>query len=255
MSEVDQIDNVMTLEDLFLSAEFGQTVVGTPTPVVDDMLFREAPLGAPLLPLAAFPAATGIHDTTTHVRRNRAFATASGVAAALLLAVGVISGAGKPAKSNVQNALPPTTVPNTTPPSGTTQPSGGSSGGQTSGTPSGSGPGGSALIAELSSNERGQSARTGSAAVLAGHPAGTPTPPTSPTSPSTPSSGGTSPSGSVLSPVITLVGQVVVTGGNTVSGVATTLTDVAPPLAPVTGLVGGLGSTLSGLGNNLIAAA
>ena len=34
MSEVDQIDNVMTLEDLFLSAEFGKTVVEEPTPVV-----------------------------------------------------------------------------------------------------------------------------------------------------------------------------------------------------------------------------
>src|SRR5580704_17663593 len=95
MSEVDQIDNVMTLEDLFLSDQFGKPAAAAPSVLIDEALFRDAPLRAPLVPLAAYPMTSGMHASTTHLRRNRSFAAVSGVAAALLLAVGFISSPGK----------------------------------------------------------------------------------------------------------------------------------------------------------------
>jgi hypothetical protein len=255
MSEVDQIDNVMTLEDLFLSAEFGKTVVDTPASAVEP-LFLETSLGAPLLPLASFHLATGTHGTTTHMRRNRAFATASGVAAALLLAVGLISSTGKPSNSGSQTAVNKTTT-TTTPksskssghpksnvgPTGRNVPgSGGSTPGQALGPT-----GGSSHVVTTAYTVGG----TGGGTVGGGTP-GTPTKTPTPSNPA-PSTTGTS--GSVLSPVITLVGQVVVTTGNTVTGVGSTLTTALPPLAPVTNIVSGLGGTLSDLGNNLVIAA
>jgi len=249
MSEVDQIDNVMTLEDLFLSAEFGKTVADAPAPVFEPLFLETSP-GAPLLPLAAFPSTTGTHGTTTHLRRNRAFATASGVAAALLIAVGFISTSGKTGNSGGVHAVK-TTHPNG---SGTKPSKGNNPGGKvpTSGggsTPSFAASSGSPRI-DVAADTIGGTGVGGGGTTIGKPPIGTP--PTKTTNPS-PSTTGTS--GSVLSPVISLVGQVVVTTGNTVTGVGSTLTTALPPLAPVTNIVSGLGGTLSDLGNNLVIAA
>src|SRR5580704_11280829 len=104
MSEVKEYENVMTLEDLFLSHEFGKTAVAMPGAVQEDTLFGGAPPRPLMVPRAAAPAAVGGHASTTHLRRNRMVATVSGVAAALLLAVGFVSGASKSGKPPVQTA-------------------------------------------------------------------------------------------------------------------------------------------------------
>jgi hypothetical protein len=246
MSEVDQIDNVMTLEDLFLSDQFGKPAAAAPSVLIDEALFRDAPLRAPLVPLAAYPMTSGMHASTTHLRRNRSFAAVSGVAAALLLAVGFISSPGK-TKNTGEQAAGPTTTP--TSPKGT----------QVTPPPTQTGPGvtsanssGTSGINLTSARVGGGSAQ-GAAAVLATKTSTSTSPPvvTKPTTTVAP----TAPAGTVLSPVVHLVGQVVSTTGNTVTGVAGTLTTALPVAAPVTNLVGGLGGTLSGLGNSLIASA
>jgi hypothetical protein len=250
MSEVDQIDNVMTLEDLFLSDQFGKPAAAAPSVLIDDALFRDAPLRAPLVPLAAYPMTTGTQASTTHLRRNRSFAAVSGVAAAMLIAVGFISSPAKTRNTGEQAIGGGTTTVPKTPPVHThvVQPTG-----STVNVPN---PSASSGI-DLASVRVGVGNAHGAAAVLATatHTA-TPTPSspsvvTKPTTTPTP----TAPSGSVLSPVVHLVGQVVSTTGNTVTGVSNTLTAALPVAAPVTNLVGGLGGTLSGLGNRLVASA
>jgi hypothetical protein len=247
MSEVDQIDNVMTLEDLFLSAEFGKTVVEESAPALEPLFWETSP-GAPLLPLAAFPSTTGTHGTTTHMRRNRAFATASGVAAVLLVAVGLFSTTGKP-KTQGTDAIQPTTT-TTTPVIGggglpiapPTTPSK-----QTTG---GDGIGPAAINLAALTTGGGSGPKTGP---IGPSPVGPIV--TTPTTvkPSTPSA--TAPSGTILSPVVSVLGQVVQGTGNTVAGLGGTLTTALPPLTPVTSIVSGLGGTLSLLGNNLITSA
>ncbi len=125
MSEVRDAENITTLEELFRSREFGKPVARV-APVKDDTLFGGTPPRAPLVPLAAAPSAG--HFGTTHVRlqsqdRNRLFATVSGVAAAVLIAVGFVTGIGKPGTkspgvSATGTTLPPTTTTPTTTPIG-----------------------------------------------------------------------------------------------------------------------------------------
>jgi len=81
MSQEKQIDQVIGLEELFLSQEFGQTPGG-----------GTAPAG-PLVPLVPTASEVAGHASTTHRRRN-AFAALSGAAAALLVALGLIGGSG-----------------------------------------------------------------------------------------------------------------------------------------------------------------
>jgi hypothetical protein len=249
MSEVKEFENVTNLEDLFLSREFGKSDVGSPASLRDDTLFGGAPTRAPLVPRGVAPAVVGVHDTATHLRRNRMIATVSGVAAALLVAVGFVSGTGKPGKTGGQvSAIQPTT---TTTPTGPTKTSGGQPSPGSPNPTSGviTTPTGIELSAVSGGNSHAAAGTQPDGVTGGGHQ--TPPPPTTKPGTTTP----TAPSGSVLSPVVDLVGQVVVTTGNTVSGASTTLTTALPPLAPVTSVVGGLGGTVTGLGDSLITSA
>jgi hypothetical protein len=85
MAEQLRDDPVISLEDIFLSRDFGQ-VAAVPTPAVS------------LVPLGAAGAASTVavgHRTTTHMRRTRAVGTASGITAALVFAVGLVAGSGR----------------------------------------------------------------------------------------------------------------------------------------------------------------
>jgi hypothetical protein len=257
MSEVKEYENVMTLEDLFLSHEFGKTAVATPSAVQEKTLFGGTPPRPLMVPRVVAPAAVGGHASTTHLRRNRMVATVSGVAAALLIAVGLVSGTGKAGKSGVQTASPPTSTPSGNGKGGSGQSGGGISTNPGSGTNPTGGQGSGGNSGEALGRHSAET--TGTAAVLADETVPTPGgggghtgPPPVKTAPETTQ---TAPPADVLKPVVQLVGQVVVTTGNTVSGVSTTLGTALPPITPVTSLVGSVGGTLSGLGDGLITSA
>jgi hypothetical protein len=269
MSEQDAVEFV-SLEDLFLSREFGQpgggerlsnseaerTLFGGPTP--------RAPL-VPMVPLAGTPGASGpgpAHGTTTHIRRNRALAAMTGAAAALLLAVGLAASLGHvPKKSLGANALhaPPTTIPGakvtgrnpggpttTVPP---TTPSSGSPTAQLTGSGVGGGNsthGGSpaTLVSVTKGNGTGGNGNgTGGGkggGSGTGSGGGTTSPPPSSTPPPT-TSGGTG--------VVALVGNVVSTVGTTVNGVSNDVSTTLPPLKPVGDLGDSVGGTVVDLGD------
>ncbi|HWE66177.1 MAG TPA: hypothetical protein VG298_05990 [Acidimicrobiales bacterium] len=268
MSEVEQVDNVMSLEDLFLSHEFGKTAVDASAAVREDTLFGGTTPRAPLVPLASAPTAsigrvTG-HVSTTHIRRNRTIAAVSGIAAALLVAVGLITNTGKPTSSG-EHSIGPTTIPNpggggnstppvTTPPTGSSTTPGGTAG-STSGSQLASSSGRGSTVHDAT----GVGATATVVDVITptgGNGGGAPvTSPTSTTTPGSPTTPATPQAKTILTPVVQLLGQVVQTTGNTVTGASTTLGGVLPPLAPVTSLLGGLGSTVSGLGTSLIVSA
>jgi hypothetical protein len=266
MSENTDSAAVLTLEDLFLSREFGRprnaNIAGEPT------LFGRAPLGGPLVPrvVTSVSGLAGLvaHDTPTHIRRNRAFAAVSGVAAALLVAVGFVShaqtspgsstrlgtaalGAGGAAavKDHSSKTLHRTTgTPGTT---NLVQPTGGNSPGS----------GGGANINVASFTER--TGTTSAIHTIQPSPIVTSTAPgttvgSKPTKPSAPTVTAPAPSasGNVLTPVVTLVGHTVTTVGNTASTAATGLAVTLPPLSPVTSIVGSLGGDLTGLGDSLV---
>jgi hypothetical protein len=265
MSEVEQVDNVMSLEDLFLSHEFGKTAVDASAAVREDTLFGGTTPRAPLVPLASAPTAsigrvTG-HVSTTHIRRNRTIAAVSGIAAALLVAVGLITNTGKPTSPKVTTAVPPVgngphggQPPVTTPPGGSTSTPGGTTG-ASSGNQLASSSGRGSTIHDAT----GVGATATVVDVInptGGNGGGAPvTSPTSTTTPGSPTTPATPQAKTILTPVVQLLGQVVQTTGNTVTGASTTLGGVLPPLAPVTSLLGGLGSTVSGLGTSLIVSA
>jgi hypothetical protein len=247
MSEVKQAENVMSLEDLFLSHEFGKQRVAVATPFPEDTLFGVATVTAPLVPMVAAPMAG--HLSTTHLRRNRMIAAASGVAAALLFGVAVFAQTGNSAKTGGVQASGSTT----------TTPIGGRSTGNHHGTgitpasnpnpPSGTTGGGTVgnLVSYLSAGGGSGNAQPGTTGGTTGSggggkpTAGNPSP-TAPSSPSSPD---------LLSGVVDLVGNVVTVASNTVSGTSTTLGSTLPLIAPVTGVTGDVGSTLTGLGDML----
>jgi hypothetical protein len=180
--------------------------------------------------------------------RNRLFATVSGVAAAVLIAVGFVTGIGKPGTKTPPKSATQTTNPNpgkhkhvTTPPSPVT--------------PGIANPGGGAALA---SAPGGSSVRTNATVVDVISPSTTVGPTGGKTPPPTPPTGptGTAPtgaSGSLLTPVVNLVGHLVTTVGTTVNTAGTGLSGTLPLLTPVTtGVVGGLGNVLTGLGDSLI---
>jgi hypothetical protein len=94
MSQEKPTDQVIGLEEFFLSREFGQKPHG-----------GTAPAG-PLVPLVPTEAEAPRHAPTTH-RRRTAFAALSGTAAALLMALGLIGGSGRPTPV-VHSATPST---------------------------------------------------------------------------------------------------------------------------------------------------
>ena len=283
MSEVSEFENVTTLEDLFRSRAFDQAhrprrvtappraQVGPSSRLEDLLLGRFDDATVPVADLPRTPvgprpptpvrAGGSRHDTTTHLRRNRVIATVSGIAAAFLLAIGVITSprTGRPSpgeQASRTTTSTPSTTHHTTPTHHTT--SGSSTtpaptGGTHTTAPAGSTTGAGSATIQLASDTVGSG------------PAPTTVPPTATLPPGAPGAGQPGPGGSqpappaatgtVLSPVVHLVGQVVKTTGTTVTGLSGGLGGALPVLSPVTDLTGGLGSTLSGLGDDLIATA
>jgi hypothetical protein len=219
MSQEKATDQVIGLEELFLSQEFGQKPGG-----------GTAPAG-PLVPLVPTASEAARHASITHRRRN-AFAALSGTAAALLVALGVIGGPGRPT-SVIHSASPST-------PSGRGGPSPGfgrgagisadTSAGSTRLTGTAPSRGTSVSVADLTTATPAgvTPPQPGATGLPAGRvvPAGS-WPGTGSTSPSP------SPSGDPLAPVTSPVGSVVPGAGTAVSGLVTTITTGLPAATPL----------------------
>jgi len=257
MSDQNRFDAVTSLEDLFLSREFGRPRVGIASSGQESSLFGATPHRGPLVPMSMAGSTAIGHGTTTHVRRNRAFAAMSGTAAALLIAVGLAASVGNQPKVHLHSALPPTTTPTSGHPVGSQPGAVGGTG--SSGTTTSAATGTSGNVAVLtgfsnSGSNGSASASHGTASPTGGvasAPAsssggGAPAVPTSPAS-TQPTTG----AGDILSPVVNVVGHVVTSTGTTVTGVSTALSNTLPPVAPVTNLVGSVGGTVVDLGDML----
>ncbi len=225
MSQEKQIDQVIGLEELFLSQEFGQTPGG-----------GTAPAG-PLVPLVPTASEAAGHASTTHRRRN-AVAALSGTAAVLLVALGLIGGSGRPTPV-VHSASPSTPSGRGGPPPGF-----GRGAGISAGTSAGSAPvrlsgtdpsrGTSVSLADLST--------TTPARVMPGQPSDVPGTTGLPAGRIVPAGSGPgtgsstpppSPSGDPLSPVTSSVGGIAPGAGTAVSGLVTTITTGLPAATPL----------------------
>jgi hypothetical protein len=240
----------VALEDLFRGQEFGKTAAVAPANA-PDVLFAPAP-PRPLTPLSPLVARTG-HDTTTH-RRNRFVATASGVAAALLVAIGLATNTGKSPSNAGTVAIGGKTVPQSpqspltktpgfvTPPIGGGVPTAfasatGATGIRTAAKTFGGSIGGGSTSGSTGGTKGGGSGGSGGSS---GGGGGTGTTPP------------TSSSGSILTPVVSIVGHVVVSTGAIVTAASSGLGNTVPPITPVTNVLGGLGGTVAGLGWGIV---
>ncbi|HEY1827310.1 MAG TPA: hypothetical protein VGF87_04785 [Acidimicrobiales bacterium] len=249
MSDQSEL-GVLSLEDLFLSREFGQPRAFAPA--ATDTLFGNGSSRGPLVPLTAGAGSVAGHLTTTHLRRNRSlFAAVSGAAAALLVAVGVLAQTHSPTKptgeaigSGGKGSVTPVTIPHGFPLPTTTA---------TTGTVVTPASGGTVGLADFGNGSSGSTTL-----VHTTHPLPVTLPSITqpgnqvgvvPGTPSTPAPASTS--GNVLTPVVTLVGHAVTTVGATASTASLGLGVTLPVITPVTGVVGSLGGTLSNLGDSL----
>ena len=229
MSQQKQTDQVIGLEELFLSQEFGQKPNG-----------GTAPAG-PLVPLVPTASAVAGHASTTHRRRNT-FAALSGTAAALLVALGLIGGPGRPTPV-VHSASPSTPTGR-----GVAPPGFGQGAGISADTSAGSALGGATRFGSgpvrLTGASRGTpvsladlTTTAASAGVTPPQPGAT-GPPAGRVVPagSGPGTGSTSPSpspsGDPLAPVTSSVGSVVPGASTAVSGLVTTPTTGLPAATP-----------------------
>jgi hypothetical protein len=236
---------VTSLEDLFLSREFGR-----PRPVAPA---RRDAVVRPIRPdiTAAAPAGAVLR---AYPSRNRAVAAMSGVAAAALVVAGVAAGTGHAPVTGI-SAQGPQSHPKT---------STGPGQGQTP-TPSPT-PGSVTAPASTFSSATGTvNARTVSTALTPRSPAvvvvvpsGTTVTVVSTPQPVSNAGGGTSPaqptppaSSNPLTPVVIVVGNAVTTVGNTVTTAGTGLSGTLPAVAPVTTVISNLGGAVSGLGKML----
>ena len=237
MSQEKATDQVIGLEELFLSQEFGQKPGG-----------GTAPAG-PLVPLVPTASEAAGHASTTHRRRN-AFAALSGTAAALLVALGVIGGPGRPTPV-IHSASPST-------PSGRAAPSPGfgHGAGNSADTSAGSGPGSATPFGSGSTRLTATSRGTPvSLADLTTSTPGVVTPPQPgvtglPAGRVGPAGSGSgtgstsaspSPSGDPVAPVTSSVGSVVPSASTAVSGLVTTITPGPPAATPLPLSAGPLG--------------
>jgi hypothetical protein len=220
MSQEKATDQVIGLEELFLSQEFGQIPGG-----------GTAPAG-PLVPLVPTASEAAGHASTTHRRRN-AFAALSGTAAALLVALGLFGGPGRP--TPVVHSASPSTSGRGGPPPGF-----GRGAGISADTSASSGPlrltgaapsrGTSVSLADITTATQASAMpqqQPSDVPGATGRPAGRVTP-----AGSGPGTGSTppAPSSNPLGPVTSSVGGVVPGAGTAVSGLVTT-TATAPPAA------------------------
>jgi len=246
MSEQKTEHNVTSLEDLFLSQEFGKPRIGIDATGPESTLFGGVSPRGPLVPMAGSTAVG--HGSTTHLRRNRSFAAMSGAAAALLIAVGLAGSLGNTPKPGLHSALSttPTTTPNQTNGNGP-------SGSQLPTTSPASGAAAPVQLASFSVTGSGGSATHGSVVAPATNAAtvthgGAPSTKPTPTPPVS-----TAPAPGVLTPVVSLVGHVVSTTGGAVTGLSSSVGTTLPAAAPVTNIVGAVGGTLIDLGDMLSA--
>lgn len=225
MSQENPTDQVIGLEELFLSQEFGQTPSG-----------GTAPAG-PLVPLVPTASEAAGHASTTHRRRN-AFAALSGTAAALLVALGLIGGTGRPTPV-VHSASPSTPSGRGGPPPGF-----GRGAGISVDTSAGSGPfqltgtapsrGTSVSLADITT-------ATQASAMPRQQPSDVPGATGLPAGRVTPAAPSPAPSGDPLAPVTSSVGSVVPGASTAVSGLVTTITTGLPAAAPLPLTAGPLG--------------
>jgi hypothetical protein len=224
MSQEKTTDRVISLEELFLSQEFGQQPGG-----------GTAPAG-PLVPLVPTEAEAPRHASTTH-RRRHAFAALSGTAAALLVGLGLIGGPGRPTPV-VHSASPSTPSGRGGPPPGF-----GRGAGIPADTSTSSGPlrligtapsrGTSVSLADITTATQASAMprqQPSDVPGATGPPAGWVTP-----AGSGPGTGSTppAPSGNPLGPVTSSVGGVVPGAGTAVSGLVTTITTGLPAATPL----------------------
>jgi hypothetical protein len=250
-----EVQAALSLEDLFLSNEFGRPRNGSAVAAGASTLFRSAPLRGPLVPRAA-TSVSGLvgHDTTSQLRRNRAFAAVSGVAAALLVVVGIVTHASAPSSNlgtaaigqkTTQITVPnhPGTAPVTTPTGGVPVPPVGV----------GSGTGGGTNIGLAAFNGGTGSIATRTIIGTPGVVTVSPPPKSTGTTATNPAKPAPTPAapGGALAPVVTLVGHAVTTVGNTATTLGSGLGVTLPGLSPVTDVVGSLGGGLSSLGDML----
>jgi hypothetical protein len=244
-----QAEDAISLEDLFLSREFGAPPGTTGMSGTTRIVYGTKASAA----VTSAPASTAVgHSAVTHARRNRALAVLSSAAAMLVVAIGLAASLRhSPAAHGPTSALQP--------PHHTVIPKGGGTktgGGSTTTpppapvtSPSSEQPGND--LTDLGGNSASGSSRalvTGyvvtSAAVAPTTPSAPSSPPPStPTAPTTPAAPAPS-----TNPVTGLVGGVVASVGNTVTGLSTTVGAVVPAVGdPVGGLVTSLGNSIGGL--------
>jgi hypothetical protein len=271
MSDQQRTGAVTSLEEVFLSREFGrlpsrgisstggsQQELGNPPQLEQVFLAREfghpeaVTVTRPVL-VASSPALAALpgraeRDST----RYRAIAAVSGVAAAALVVVGIAAGTGPPAKHPTLSAQ----GPHGSSPAG---PTGGSPKGNTTQPgPSAVGPGATAASGSGASVAQLTSATTPAGPqVVVEVPPGEPVDvvTSSPPPPST-GSGGTPPpatsgGGSILTPVLVVVGDTVSTVGSTVTATSADLGHALPAASPLTGLLGNVGATVVSLGRSV----
>jgi len=217
MSQENPTDQVSGLEELFLSQEFGQTPSG-----------GTAPAG-PLVPLVPTASEAAGHASTTHRRRN-AFAALSGTAAALLVALGLVGGTGRPTPV-FHSASPSTPSGRGGPPPGF-----GRGAGISVDTSAGSGPfqltgtapsrGTSVSLADITT-------ATQASAKARQQPSDVPGATGLPAGRVTPAAPSPAPSGDPLAPVTSSVGSVVPGASTAVSGLVTTITTGLPAATPL----------------------
>ena len=225
MSQEKPTEQVIGLEELFLSQEFGQKPSGGTA------------LAGPLVPLVPTASEAAGHASTTHRRRN-AFATLSGTAAALLVALGLIGGTGRPPPV-FHSASPSTPSGRGGPPPGF-----GRGAGISVDTSAGSGP----LRLTGTAPSRGTSVSladittaTQASAMPRQQPSDVPGATGLPAGRVTPAAPSPAPSGDPLEPVTSSVGSVVPGASTAVSGLVTTITTGLPAAAPLPLTAGPLG--------------
>ena len=102
-------ERVMSLEDVFLSREFGR--VPRPAPLAWSGFPGTRDVG-PLVPSRPAPGPDR-HASTTHRSRSRAMRAASGVAAALVVALGLVTSTGRESRtgsSGIRSGSAPTSA-------------------------------------------------------------------------------------------------------------------------------------------------
>jgi hypothetical protein len=279
MSDQEEAGVIASLEEVFLSREFGRAPVrrawvtggveeASDTPELEQVFLSETfgkPQAVPALravpgepePVPDHPPGT-LPFVPRESTRHRAVAAVSGVAAAALVVAGVASGNGQPGRP-VVSAQGQRVSPRA---------GGGSSGPTLVAPPTGASvpaakavaPGGG--IVAPNATTVAQIGRSGSAppVVIAAPPGTAVTVVPSPAAPSGGSAGSTGGgagagapvptptapgAGNPLAPVTVVINNT----GTTVTSVANQLGDAVPGLAPVTGALGSVGSTVNGLGS------